>query len=68
VGDVLVRAGERPVQGPADVLAGVISASGDEVPLQVIRSGKAMTVSLRARRCPARDGRRWRVPMPGSRS
>ncbi|HEX5044204.1 MAG TPA: PDZ domain-containing protein [Candidatus Polarisedimenticolaceae bacterium] len=46
VGDVLVRAGERPVQGPADVLAGVISASDDEVPLQVIRSRKAVMVSV----------------------
>jgi len=46
VGDVLVRAGERPVQGPADVLAGVISAAGDEVSIQVVRSHKTLTVSL----------------------
>ena len=46
VGDVLVRAGERRVQSPADVLAGVIAAPGDEVPLQVVRTRKTMTVSV----------------------
>ena len=46
VGDVLVRAGERPVQGPADVLAGVLSAPSDEVPLQVVRARKTLTLSV----------------------
>jgi len=46
VGDVLVRAGERRVQGPGDVVAGVIAAPGGEVPLQVVRARKTMTVSV----------------------
>jgi len=46
VGDVLVRAGSRPVQGPADLLAGMIAAPGDEVALQVVRARKTLTVSV----------------------
>ena len=46
VGDVLVRAGERRVQSPGDILAGVIAAPGDEVPLQVVRTRKTITVSV----------------------
>jgi serine protease Do len=46
VGDVVVRAGERPVQGPADVLVGLMTASGNEVPLQVVRSRRDVTVTV----------------------
>ena len=34
------------MQGPADVLAGVISAPGDEVPIKVVRAHKPLTVSV----------------------
>jgi hypothetical protein len=44
VGDVVVRAGLRDVADPADVTAGIFSASTAEVPLEVIRGGKRVKV------------------------
>ena len=46
VGDVVVRAGERPVQGPRDVLAGLLSAPTGDVPLEVVRARKKVTVTV----------------------
>jgi predicted metalloprotease with PDZ domain len=44
VGDVLVRAGTRPVEGPADLSAGLVAAATAEVPLEVVRARRAVKV------------------------
>jgi C-terminal processing protease CtpA/Prc len=46
VGDVLVRAGERRVEGHGDFLAGLLAASTPEVPIEVVRSRKTQIVSM----------------------
>jgi S1-C subfamily serine protease len=46
VGDVLVRVGERNVEGYGDLLAGLLAASTPEVPIEVVRSRKTVTVSM----------------------
>lgn len=46
VGDVVIRAGLRPVADPADVTAGILSASTAEVPLEVVREHKTVRVTV----------------------
>ena len=46
VGDVLVRVGERKVEGYGDLLAGLLAAPTPEVPIEVVRSRKTLIVSM----------------------
>ena len=61
VGDVLVRAGERQVEGYGDFLAGLLAAPTPEVPIEVVRARKTVTVSMpRPRRAAAAQGGAFR--------